>query len=378
MKKVVIAVDSFKGSLSSREVAEAFEAGFRSLFPDCVFQKISIADGGEGTLDSLIEVLGGERVEVEVSNPLLRPIKAQYGIIEGGSTAIIEMAAASGLTLLSNEERNPMLTTTFGTGEMIADAIKRGCRKLLIGIGGSATNDGGTGLCRALGYRFLDSDGVELIGRGEELQKIAVIDDSNVVPELRECEFVVACDVTNSLFGKFGAAHIFAPQKGADKAMVEKLDEGLRNFARVVAAYNGSMIALVEGAGAAGGAGGGMKALLNAQLCRGIEVILKAAKFDQIIAGSDLIVTGEGRLDRQSLMGKVVSGVLSAATAQKIPTIAIAGGVEWCEELQISGFAAIEVVTPKDMPLDKAMLPDVAKENIFQCARRVAQRYLNQ
>ena len=213
MKKVIIAVDSFKGSLSSLEVAEAFEQGFRSICPDCEVRKVAIADGGEGTVEALVETLGGEYIDVEVCDPLHRPIKARYGIIDGGKTAVIEMSAASGLTLLKVEERNPLLTSTYGTGEMVADAISRGCRKILMGIGGSATNDAGTGMFRALGYRFFDGCGEELVGGGEILERIVDIDDSNVIPELAECKFIVACDVTNRLFGKFGAAYVFAPQK---------------------------------------------------------------------------------------------------------------------------------------------------------------------
>ena len=372
MRKVIIAIDSFKGSLSSREVADAFEQGFRTYYPDCEIRKVTIADGGEGTVEALVETLGGEYVEVEVCDPLHRPIKARYGVIDGGKTAVIEMSAASGLPLLKVEERNPLKTSTYGTGEMVADAIKRGCRKILMGIGGSATNDAGTGMFRALGYRFLDSEGNELIGGGEILEKIVDIDDSNLLEEFYDCEFVVACDVINRLFGKFGAAYVFAPQKGADEAMVERLDDGLRNFSRRIAYYNGTMLPLIEGGGAAGGLGAGVLALANAQLVRGIDMVLSAMHFDRIIRGSDLVVTGEGRLDRQTVMGKAPSGVLKAATEQNIPTIAIGGSVVWCEELRRSGFATIEAVTPEGMPLKKAMRSDVAKENILLTAERIA------
>ncbi len=378
MKKVVIAIDSFKGSLSSCEVAEAFEQGFRPYHPACDIRKVAIADGGEGMVEALVNTLGGVHIHVKVCDPLHRPIVAQYGIIESGRTAVIEIAAASGLSLLKAEERNPLLTSTYGTGELIADAIRRGCRNFLIGLGGSATNDAGTGLFRALGYRFIAGSGEELTGGGEILEKIVDIDDRGVMPELAECRFKVACDVTNRLFGRFGAAYIFAPQKGADNEMVERLDNGLRNFSHVVAGYNGTMLSLVDGAGAAGGVGGGMLALANAQLVRGIDLVLEAMHFDQIIRGSDLVITGEGRIDSQTIMGKTPSGVLRAATLQGIPTIAIGGGIEWCEELRNSGFAAIEVITPEGMSLEDAMRPEIAKKNIRLTAGYIAKRYINQ
>ena len=371
MKKVTIAVDSFKGSLSSKEVAESFADGFRTIFSQCEICKVAIADGGEGTVDALVETLGGEYVEVSVSDPLHRPTKARYGIVEG-DTAVIEMAAASGLTLLKQEERNPLLTSTYGTGELILDALNRGCRRFLVGIGGSATNDAGTGMLRALGFRFLDSEGNALQGGGEILERIARIDDSGVCREVRESCFTVACDVTNPLYGERGAAYVYAPQKGADERMVEQLDRGLRNFARVVEEFNGAQIGVLEGAGAAGGLGGGFKALLGAKLERGITMVIQAMHFDKIIEGSDLVVTGEGRIDRQSIMGKAPSGVLAVAKAQNIPTIAIAGGVEWCDELRDCGFSLIEVVTPKGMSLEEAMQPSVARENIRTAAVKIA------
>jgi glycerate kinase len=373
MKKVVIAIDSFKGSLSSQEVANAFEQGFRTHFPECEIRKVCIADGGEGTVEALVDTLGGEYIEAEVCDPLHRPIKARYGIIDNGKTAVMEMSAASGLPLLTIEERNPLLTSTYGTGEMISDALQRGCRRILMGIGGSATNDAGTGMLRALGYRFLDKEGQELSGGGEILAHIASIDGSHVSDIVKECEFVVACDVKNPLYGESGAAHIFAPQKGADAEMVEQLDKGLRNFARVVEEYNGEKIADMEGAGAAGGLGGGFKALLGALLERGIDMVLAAMNFDAIIEGSDIVVTGEGRIDYQTVMGKAPSGVLKAATKQGIPTIAIGGGIAWCEELRKSGFSTIEAVTPEGMPLEVAMQKDVARENVRRTAERIAE-----
>ena len=372
MKRITIAVDSFKGSLSSREVADAFEAGFRTRIPDCEVRKVSIADGGEGTVDALVETLNGDYVEARVADPLGRPIVARYGVIDGGTTAVMEMSAASGLPLIAPEERNPLLTSTYGTGEMIVHAMERGCRKFLVGIGGSATNDGGTGMLRALGFRFLDAEGRELVGGGEILERIAQIDSSNARKELSECEFVVACDVTNPLYGPEGAAYVFAPQKGADTAMVERLDQGLRTYARAIERYNGVQVDQIAGAGAAGGLGGGFKALLGARLERGIDMVLNAMQFDRIIAGSDLVITGEGRIDRQTTMGKAPSGVLREATAQGIPTIAIGGAVQVCDELEHSGFAAVLPIVAGPVTLEVAMQREVAITNVRRTAAQIA------
>lgn len=372
MKKITVAVDSFKGSLSSREVADAFEAGFKSQFPQCEVIKVSIADGGEGTVDALVETLNGELVKVLVADPLGRTISAQYGIIDNGRTAVMEMSAASGLPLIAPTERNPLRTSTYGTGEMIVDAIERGCRKFLVGIGGSATNDGGTGMLRALGFRFLDAEGNELIGGGEILERIDQIDDSAARVELADCEFIVACDVTNPLYGPEGAAYVFAPQKGADAAMVERLDQGLRNYARAIERFNGVQVDAIAGAGAAGGLGGGFKALLGARLERGIDMVLSAMQFSKIIAGSDLVITGEGRIDRQTTMGKAPSGVLREATAQGIPTIAIGGAVQPCAELNESGFAAVLPIVAGPVALEVAMQRDTAIENVRRTATQIA------
>lgn len=374
--RIIVATDSFKGSLSSREVADAFELGVHDYAPACEVVKVAIADGGEGTAQTLIESLGGEYIDIEVHDPLGRNIVAQYGIVEESKTSIIELSSASGLTLLKSEERNPLLTSSFGTGEMIADAIRRGCRKFLIGIGGSATNDCGTGLLRALGFRFLDCEGNTLVGGGEILEKIASIENSQALEALSECEFIVACDVTNPLYGKQGAAYVFAPQKGATATMVEQLDRGLRNFARVAEVFNSVRIGEMSGAGAAGGVGGGLKALLNAKLVRGIDMVLDAIGFEQIIEGCYLVITGEGRIDKQTVMGKAPSGVLAVASKHNIPTIAIGGGIEWCEELHNSGFAEIVAVTPEGMTLEEAMNAKTAKNNIRHTARRIAEQHL--
>ena len=292
--------------------------------------------------------------------------------MNGGRTAVMEMSAASGLPLLTAQERNPLKTTTYGTGEMIADAFGRGCREFLIGIGGSATNDAGVGMLRALGFRFLDAEGAELVGGGDILEHIYSIDDSGALPSLREATFSVACDVTNPLYGPEGAAYVFAPQKGADEAMVERLDAGLKNFAEVVKRYNGEDIATLRGAGAAGGLGGGFKALLGARLERGVDMVLEAIRFADIINGCDLVVTGEGRLDCQTMMGKTPSGVLQMAKNQGVPCVAIGGAIEKCKELEQSGFDVILSVTPENMPLAQAMQREVAMANVERTAEQIA------
>ncbi len=369
---LTLAFDSFKGSLTSEEVADAFAGGVLSVQPTADIRKVCIADGGEGTAESLVNQLGGSWIQTQVCDPLGRPITAKYGLIDNGRTALIELAAASGLPLLSPKERNLLLTTTYGTGQQIADALKRGARSLLIGIGGSATNDGGMGLLKALGFRFMDVAGNELECRGEALEKVAFIDDSNALPELKGTNIQVACDVENLLCGPNGAACVFAPQKGADADMAARLDKGLHNYAEAIKRFNGFDLNHLPGAGAAGGTGGGLAALLGAKLQRGIDLILQALRFDEIIKGSDLIITGEGCIDRQTLMGKAPAGILHAATRQSIPTLALAGRIEPCPELNQSGFASIRCINPPNLPLETAMQPAIARENLHRMGRLIA------
>ncbi|MBQ8593780.1 MAG: glycerate kinase [Bacteroidaceae bacterium] len=365
MKTFLLAFDSFKGSLTSAEVADAFEEGLRSVLPNCNVRKAYLADGGEGTAAALVNTLHGKWIETEVADPLMRPIRARYGVIDDGGTAVIEMAAASGLTLLSPEERNPLKTSTYGTGQLMADALSRGCRKLLIGIGGSATNDAGTGMLSALGVRFLDAGGNRLEGCGASLERIASIDTSHLLPSLASCQISVACDVTNPFSGPKGAAHVFAPQKGADPQMVECLDKGLVHFAGIIKLYSQVDVNTIPGAGAAGGLGGAFSALLNASLRRGVEMILDALHFDELLKGCDFVITGEGRIDRQTLMGKAAMGVLETASRQGIPVIAIGGSVEDCTELEDSGFYSIFSINEgAEIPLSLAMRPDIAKEHV--------------
>ena len=362
MRKVVVASDSFKGCLSSAQVADAVEKGIHEVYPDCEVVKLAVADGGEGTMDALAATLGGSIVEVQVQDPLGRPVTAEYAIVDG-TAAVIEMSRASGLTLLKEEERNPMLTSTFGTGELIADALHKGCRKFLIGIGGSATNDAGTGMLEALGYRFMDAEGNVLKGRGESLGKIKHIDSSNAVEGLKDSSFIVACDVDSPFCGPRGAAYIYGQQKGATPDMVRELDEGMQAFSRLIYKETGTDVMTIEGAGAAGGLGGALKAFLDADLKKGADMVLDAVCFDQAIEDADLVITGEGKIDSQTLNGKLPSAVARRASARNIPVMAICGRTE-VENLPC--FASICSVTPQGMSLEQAMQPDIAIVNIHR------------
>lgn len=373
MKKIVIAPDSFKGSLTSSQVADSVERGVRGVYPKALIKKFIIADGGEGSMEAIINSLGGEFISTKVHDPLMRGINARYGVVN--STAVIEMASASGLPFLSSEERDPTKTTTFGTGELILDALKRGCRSFIICIGGSATNDAGIGMLSALGYRFLDNSGVELLPIGESLIKIAKIDSSNVAKELKEATFTVACDVTNPFYGKEGAAYVFAPQKGASPQMVEMLDAGLKNFSSVILNELRFDISRVEGAGAAGGLGGALIAFLGAELKPGIEFILDTVGFNSALEEADLVITGEGKLDKQTTMGKAPMGVLNRAKEFGIPVIAIGGAVEDKEQLLEMGFSGVYATTPVEMPLELAMEYEVASENVERCIKEYLMLY---
>lgn len=365
MKRIIVASDSFKGCLTSAEVARCVSAGIGQVLPECEVTEVAVADGGEGTVDALMHALGGYPVEVVVDGPLLSPVKAVYGISADGTTAIMEMACASGITLVPDDRRNPLETTTVGTGQMILDAINRGCRRVLIGIGGSATNDGGLGMLSALGFRFYDARDNEITRCcGGDLERVARIDGSNVKPEVMATRFEVACDVKNPFYGPDGAAYVYAGQKGADDAMIARLDAGLRNFARVIEQSGRPSIDSLPGAGAAGGLGGAFAAFLNATLKPGIDLVLDAIDFDKLIETADLVITGEGKLDAQTVMGKTPKGVLRRARKQHIPVIAIGGAVEDSKALNDAGFAAVFPIQPGPTTLDEAMNPAVASANI--------------
>lgn len=373
--KIVIASDSFKGSLSSTEVAMAATRGIKAVYPDCEVVAVNVADGGEGTVDAIVEALHGEIVATTVSDPLGRPIQARYGI--ASTTAIIEMAAASGLPLLCPEERNPWLTSTHGTGEMIMDAIRRGCRQFLVGIGGSATNDAGTGMLQAMGFRFYDANDNEILHcSGGTMQDIVRIDDSHVPDSVHQSTFTIACDVDTPFCGPEGAAPVFAPQKGADTAMVQQLDAGMASLAKVIEDKYHINIVPIAGAGAAGGMGGAFRAFLHATLKRGIDMVLDAIDFNTIIQNADLVITGEGKIDFQTAKGKTAAGVLTRAKQQGIPVVAIGGCVEMCDSVQQMGFAGIYPILEEKVPLVIAMQPDFAAKNIKDTIQRIIPIYL--
>ena len=319
--KVVIAIDSFKGSLSSIAAGEAAAAGIRDAIPDAETIVRPLADGGEGTVDALIAGMGGERRTVTVTGPMGRPVEAAYGILPGG-TAVMEMAAAAGITLVSSEERNPLVATTFGVGEMIADAIRAGCRRFVVGIGGSATNDGGAGMLQALGFGLVDAEGNGIPRGGAGLEKLDRIETANVLPELKECSFQVACDVTNPLCGERGASAVFGPQKGASPEMVARLDAALAHFAAVAGGD-----AVFPGTGAAGGLGFAFHAFLGGKLQRGVEIVLAETRLEDFVRSADVVVTGEGRLDAQTAMGKAPIGVAKLAKRYGKPALAFSGCV---------------------------------------------------
>ena len=371
MKKIVISPDSFKGSLSAAEVANAIEDGIKNVFPNCETIKTPIADGGEGTMDILVNALGGEKVKVKVHDPLMRLIEVEYGLVNDGKTAVIEMAVASGITLINKQEQDPSATTTYGVGEMIKDALNRGCRSFLIGIGGSATNDAGTGMLKALGYRFLDKSDRETNGTGKALHSICSIDASKVLPKIKEANFIIASDVNNPFSGQNGAAYMYAPQKGATEQMTKELDEGMENFRKLIETEKNIDLNTVAGAGAAGGLGGGFAAFLKTQLKPGIEMMLEAVEFEKQLQNADLVITGEGKIDVQTVMGKAASGILDAASKNNVPVIAIGGSVENVETLNKSRFVSIFSVMPYPMTVEDAMQKDCAERNIRQTTEQI-------
>ena len=376
MDKIVVAFDSFKGSLSSMEAGEAFALGYRDVAPDADIRIFSISDGGEGFSDAITVARGGEIVECRVSDPLGRTIVARYTIVDN-EMAVISLASASGLTLLAPEERNPLLATTYGTGELILDAVTRGCRRIIVGLGGSATTDGGAGMLRALGYRFYDAVGEELTRSIDILEHAVKVSDKDVDVVLRNIEISVAVDVDNPLYGARGASYVYAPQKGADDAMVARLDSALKHYAELGNDYCGYEASDVAGVGAAGGVGYAFVAFMGRYLTSGIELLLDTIHFDASLEGATLVVTGEGRIDAQTLMGKAPSGVLCRAEQHGVDCIAVGGGVAWCDELRSSLFKAIYAATPDSMPLSEAMQPSVARENLRAVGRQVANNKQN-
>lgn len=377
LEKIVIALDSFKGSLTSTQAAEAAAKGIREVLPQCQVVCLPVSDGGEGILDALLQAIGGQYISCPAHDPLMRPLSVPYGVSADKQTAIIEMATASGLTLVSPQERNPLRTTTYGTGEQIRHALSQGCRHVLLGLGGSATNDAGLGMLQALGYVFKDKNGQEISPmQGEWLEKIASIDTSNVPQEVREAQFTAACDVNNPFLGLSGAAHVFAPQKGAGPADVAKLEKGMSHIAELISQSTGTDISTMPGAGAAGGMGGALAAFLHAPLKPGIQLLLNTLHFAEMIQGASLIITGEGKADRQTLMGKVPAGILHEARQQEIPVWLLAGAVDDKPMLLEAGFQDVYCINPPGTPEMQAMNPDFAQQQIIETVKAALQQCL--
>jgi glycerate kinase len=349
MKKIVVAIDSFKGCLTSMEANEAAAEGIRRAFPDAVIVQVSVSDGGEGFVDAFHAAMGGEVREIIVRDPLLRPVSARY--LLHGDEAVIEIAQASGLTLLPPEERNPMVATSYGTGQLVADALRQGAKHIIVGLGGSATSDAGIGMLKALKDCFA---------------KNGTWDD---IEELKSVRFTIASDVKNPLCGENGAAHVFAPQKGATQDMVLRLDERARKFAEVSAKHFGYDRSENEGAGAAGGLGYAFLQYMNAACRPGIELLLETIHFSDIVKDADLVITGEGAADRQTLMGKLPMGILKQSG--DVPVYLIAGRTNDREQLLQAGFSHVECINPPDITLEEAMRKDVAERNIQNTVKRI-------
>ncbi|MCT1902885.1 glycerate kinase [Oceanobacillus sojae] len=354
--KIVIAPDSFKGSLSAVEAANAINKGVKNAFPDAKTVLIPVADGGEGTLETLIAATGGELRNVVVTDPLGNKVEAGYGVLGDKKTCVIEMAAASGLTLISNEELSPLETTTYGTGQLIKQALDDGFTSFAVGLGGSATNDGGAGMLQALGLRILDEDENEIGYGGGSLDKIASIDVDAFDSRIKECQFLIASDVENPLIGPNGASHIFGPQKGATPEMIEQLDQNLTHWADYVAEVTGIRLHDMAGAGAAGGIGGAFQAFFPCEVKRGIDVVLEYSNINHFLTGADLVFTGEGRVDGQTASGKTPMGVAQMAKMQGVPTVILAGSVnEDAAVLHDFGVVSIHSIINKPMTLDEAV-----------------------
>ena len=371
--KIVLAPDSFKGNLTSLQVASALEKGIKRVVPNANCIKVPMADGGEGTVQSLVNATGGKFIRKRVKGPAGKPVSARYGMLSGGKTAVIEMAEASGLPgVEGTKDKKPMETTTYGTGQLMMDAINKGANHIILGLGGSATTDGGAGMAQALGVRFLNKKGYEIkeLGAGGMLNKIASIDMSGVESKMKSAKVTVACDVENPLCGKKGAAHVFGPQKGATPAMVTKLDANLKHFAGIIKKDLRKDVMKLKGAGAAGGLGAGLVAFTGAKLKSGVDIVIEATGLAKHIKGADLVITGEGRVDFQTAFGKTASGVAKAARKQKVQTVAIGGGItddaRGVFEHGIDGLASACV---RDMSLEEAM--SNSKTHLANAAERV-------
>ena len=369
---ITIAIDSLKGSLSSIEAGRAIKNGIRKVYPDAKVSIRPVADGGEGTVDALVEGMNGQIHQISVTGPLGQPVTAKYGIISRTNTAVMEMSQAAGITLVPEEKRNPLYTTTYGVGEMIKDAIQKNCRHFIIGIGGSATNDGGIGMLQALGYDFLDSDGLPVPLGAIGLKDLASISCDNVIPALKECTFRIACDVTNVLCGKNGCSAVFGPQKGATDDMIAQMDAWLHHYASLAQNVSPQADPACPGTGAAGGLGFAFLTFTNAVLESGVKIILEETQLEDYIKTADYVITGEGCLDRQTVMGKAPIGVAKLAKQFGKPVLAFSGSAtrdaSLCNENGIDAFFPIlcSVVS-----LEEAMNPETAAQNMSDTAEQV-------
>ncbi|MGG0593334.1 glycerate kinase [Priestia megaterium] len=369
--KIVIAPDSFKESLTALNVCEAVETGIRTHFSNAEISKVPMADGGEGTVQSLVDATGGQIIQAKVTGPLGKEVEAFYGILGDGKTAVIEMAAASGLHHVPMDERNPLTTTTRGTGELILKVLDHKVKHIIIGIGGSATNDGGAGMAKALGAKLIDANGAEMKEGGGSLNQLASIDLTNLDSRLAKVKVEVACDVDNPLTGETGASAVFGPQKGATPHMVKQLDRNLAHYAAVIEKEMDIHIQNVPGAGAAGGLGGGLLAFLSAELKPGVDIVIEATQLESYIKGADLVITGEGRIDGQTIYGKTPIGVAKTAKKHSVPVIAIAGSIgAGSEAVYEHGISALFSVVPGAVDLSEAL--EKADENIERTAKNVA------
>ena len=363
--KAVIAIDSFKGSLSSREAGYAAKDGILNVYPNAEIIVSPLADGGEGTAETVISAMKGCMRTAFVHDPLGRKVRAAYGIIKEKNCAVIEMAASSGITHLMENERDPLHTTTYGVGELIADAIKKGCREFIIGLGGSATNDGGIGMLTALGFEFLDKDGKPVPSGAKGLETLAKIETANALPALSECHFSVACDVKNPLCGENGCSAVYGPQKGASAETIPLMDAWLSHYAKLTCAVNPNADPETAGCGAAGGLGFAFLSYLNAELCSGIDLVIHATGLEEHIRNADIVLTGEGRLDGGSCMGKAPTGVAKLAKKYGKPVIAVAGCVtEEATQTHAHGVDAFFSIVPAPCTLAEAMNKEIAYRNL--------------
>ncbi len=370
--KVVVAIDSLKGSLSSMEAGLAIKDGVLAAKPDAEVIVKPLADGGEGTTDALIEGMNGERIDLTVTGPMHTPVDAYYGYLKDTDTAVMEMASAAGITLVPDEGKNPLLATSYGVGEMINDAIEKGCRNFIIGIGGSVTNDGGIGMLKALGVRFLDTNGEDAGEGGQALSKVATIDTSDMNPLLKECHIQVACDVNNPLCGENGSTYVYGPQKGVTEDIKKQLDENMAHFAKVTSETLGNDYINTPGAGAAGGLGYAFLAYVGATLTPGIELILDAVGLEKELSGADVVVTGEGRLDFQTAMGKAPVGVAKLAKKYNAKVVAFAGSVtKEATACNKEGIDAFFPILRGVSTLAEAMDPVNARSNMVAAVEQV-------